>query len=437
MQTYLDSVYYHEHMLDITVVCKIFGVSRSGYYAWKNRQEDAAARKQKEESENALKEKVKRIIRKLGYVPGARTLKTLFFRDFDMCISRKRCGYLLAVMHLTANRPLKDAYKHQATHDHPYATEIDNLVNRNFFVGPRKVILTDITYLYYGPNRITFYLCVFKDAYTREILGAAVSQIIDVEHMVRPAYEQMMREHGSELKQPDIYLHSDQGSQYLSTTFQELLKTDEFVQSVSGRGNSLDNSPMESLFSRMKTAILAILALAGTYETAKELTLGYLDKYTNEIYQYDLGGLTPKEFYLYVTTGVYPCDRYFGVDASKLLPIDKLIEVRRLNAEKSAEKAREKAERDRAAGLSGVGKDPMAVVNRDHAILKKLLKEWDEVENNAVNQKEFLKKLLDRVDNAVDFITCADPELKKALWNKAEWKNHKELSYIYDMRGLF
>lgn len=45
-----------------------------------------------------------------------------------------------------------------------------------------------------------------------------------------------------------VYIHSDQGSQYLSTSFQELLNDDDFIQSMSARGNSYDNAPIESFF---------------------------------------------------------------------------------------------------------------------------------------------------------------------------------------------
>ena len=147
MQLFIDSTYYQTHMMDMTLVCRLFGVSRSGYYAWLTRQRDTETKRKKAESEDDLKEKVRQIIRKIGFVPGARTLKVHFWRRFALNVGRKKCGQLLSDMHLVANRPFKDAYKHQATHDHPYASPADNLVNRNFYIGPRKVILTSEQYL--------------------------------------------------------------------------------------------------------------------------------------------------------------------------------------------------------------------------------------------------------------------------------------------------
>jgi transposase len=141
--------------------CRMFGVSRSGYYAWKARIEDKdgkqAARKA---ADDYVKELMRLVIAKLGFVPGKRTFHIHLWRDHGEHVSVKRCRRLMKEMNLTASRPKKDAYKHQATHDHECASPV-NAVNQNFYIGPRKIILTDITYLYYGPNRTVFYLCVF------------------------------------------------------------------------------------------------------------------------------------------------------------------------------------------------------------------------------------------------------------------------------------
>ena len=106
-------------------------------------------------------------------------------------------------------------------------------------------------------------------------------------------------------------------------------------------------------------------------------------------------------------------------------------------AEEYAEKARNKAEQDRQAGLTGAGKDPMSVVNRDMNVLKKHLNEWIEAKEAAKQQEAFLKNLIGRVETAREFVTKAAEPLRQALYYKEEWKKHEELSYIYDMKGLF
>ena len=130
----------------------------------------------------------------------------------------------------------------------------------------------------------------------------------------------MMEKHGKEIKTDKVksYIHSDQGAQYLSADFKTLLSDDEFIQSNSFRGNSQDNAPCESFFSRMKNETLDIISRCKNFDTVKELIDGYMESYNNVRYQLPLAGLTPHEFYLYVTTGIYPLDNYFGVKADKL-----------------------------------------------------------------------------------------------------------------------
>ena len=98
---------------------------------------------------------------------------------------------------------------------------------------------------------VLLYTCLhvcFKDVYTTEILGHAVSSKMDVA-LIQEAFNNMMDDHKSEFpKDMEVYCHSDQGSQYLSTTFKQLLNENDFIQSMSRRGNSQDNAPMESFF---------------------------------------------------------------------------------------------------------------------------------------------------------------------------------------------
>lgn len=166
------------------------------------------------------------------------------------------------------------------------------------------IILTDITYLYYGKTRALCYLCVFKDAYTAEILGHTVVKDMSVA-LVREAYEVMIAWHGKEQKDTNVYIHSDQGSQYLSIEFQQLLSDEGFIQSMSARGNSQDNVLMESFFGKMITEIIDIITRCTDMKTVEELITGYMNVYNTQRYQYGLAGLTPNEYYQYCTADIY------------------------------------------------------------------------------------------------------------------------------------
>jgi transposase InsO family protein len=413
----------------------MFGVSDSGYYAWKARQLDKDGKQAaKRRERNDIKEKMRQIvIARNGVIPGKRTFRAELFRRYGLTVNVKRIAALMKEMHLVAQRPHKDAYKHQASHNHVCVAPA-NEVDQDFFIGPRRVILTDITYLYYGPCRDTFYLCVLRDAYTRENLGWDIGLNMTV-GLVKNAYGRMLGEHGDELnRNASVYVHHDQGSQYLSTTFKELLEDDGFIQSVSARGNSQDNAPMESFFGRLKTAILDMVARCRTFDDAKELVSGYIKAYNTEHYQYDLAALTPAEFYQYATTGIYPLDNYFGVPASVMMTNGDLKKVRRRYADDEAKKRRETAARKRE------GKrliDPLRIINRDQKLLDRFIRKWEESKETATTQIAHLREIVEKVRKALDFIAALPSEKYEELKDPLIWRNYEQLGYVFEMNELF
>lgn len=417
-------------------------MSSSGYYAWRKRREEESERRRKEREElRDTMERFRDIVRRLGFVPGKRTFRAHMFRDFGRVVSVRRCARVMRMMGLVANRPKKDAfkrdaYKGQARHDHRCAAPAD-LVGRGFEVGPRQVILTDITYLYRGEEAETFYLCCFKDAFTREILGAAARTKMDVA-LVKEAYDRMMEAHGSELGKDStsVYIHSDQGSQYLSTTFQELLGDDGFVQSCSRRGNSLDNSPMESFFAQMKCRVLDVIARCETVDAAIRMALGYVREYNTDIYQLELAGLAPAEYYVYVTEGIYPCDSYFGVEATELMPVSKLVEARLERRRERSEAARERAARRREKA-ERLPRSAPEMVQRDQNLLWRERNRWHDSMVQSQLQVEHIDSIIEKTYEAEEFLKGASDELLEELRDPQRWRDHKELGYVLEMRELF
>jgi transposase InsO family protein len=390
---------------------------------------------ERREADRIIMECFLEIIKTYGYVPGKRTFHTEMWRMFSRNVSIKRCKKIMHKMNLVPNRPKKDAYKHQATHDHVCASP-ENKVNQNFYIGPRRVILTDITYLYYGQNRTTFYLCVFKDAYTKEILGWSMNTRMTTD-LVKAAYDRMKAKHGKELRQKsEVFVHSDSGSQYLSTTFKQLLEDDGFVQSVSGRGNSQDNSPCESFFGKMKTALIDLVALCPNYSTAERLVNGYINSYNNEQHQYNLSGLTPAEFYSYVTTGIYPLDNYYGVKGTELRSVSELVADRRKKSEEKNAKVR-KAYARKNEERNRLKKTPKQIIARDQQLLRSWIRKWEENKTMTENQLTFLKATLEKTKAAANFLSSVSEEVYESLKIPQNWQKYPELDYIFDMKGLF
>ena len=249
-------------------------------------------------------------------------------------------------------------------------------------------------------------------------------------------YDVMMENHGHELRGAACVIHSDQGSQYLSTTFQRLLSDDGFLQSVSDRGNSQDNAPMESFFGRLKCELLDLVALCPDASTVSRMISGYIDAYNHRHYQYALAGLTPSEYYTYVTTGIYPVDNYYGIKATELMPIQALIAARRRAAEEKAKKYREASAKKRAMA-QGKKKDPEFVIARDQRILRREIAKWTRSKELALQQISHLREILELSQKARAYLMTASADLILQLYNGENWGAHPELAYIYKMRELF
>lgn len=421
-----------------TECLRMFGVSDSGYYAWRGRRDDIFGKQAEKKAErDAIKEKMRRvIIARNGVVPGKRTFRVELFRRYGITVNTKKISALMKEMNIQAQMPHKDAYKHQASHNHVCAAP-PNTVNQNFFIGPRRVILSDITYMYYGEYRTPFYLCAFRDAYTRENLGWSIGRYMSLK-LVEEAYRMMLKKHGDELedviKDNEVYIHHDQGSQYLSTSFTQLLHDDGFIQSVSARGNSQDNAPMESFFGRLKTAILDMVALCRDFESASMLVDGYMNAYNCEHYQYDLAGLTPEEFYQYATTGVYPLDNYFGVQAALMMTGGDLKKVRRRYADEEAAARREAAKKKREERRLI---DPRKVIERDLRILKNVILKWQGTELTASSQIRKMQAVLEKAMAAMEFLKTLTKEKLDELRQPLAWRQYAELDYVFLMNELF
>ena len=127
---------------------------------------------------------------------------------------------------------------------------VPNRLNREFRQEtPGKVLLTDITYLYYGQGNVA-YLSTILDASTNEILSYHVSGRLKLP-LVTETIEKLFRNKRISLH-PDAFIHSDQGAHYTSPTFQALLKKKGLGQSMSRKGNCWNNAPQESFFGHFK-----------------------------------------------------------------------------------------------------------------------------------------------------------------------------------------
>ena len=292
-----DAVSRDNNLLKINRLCEIAGVSRSGYYNWCASE---SKRRSREETDQKDFDLIIEAYQFRGYAKGARGIHMRLLH-MNRIMNVKKIRRLMRKYGLRCPIRKPNPYRQMARSmkTNNYAP---NVVNREFIQWPRKVLLTDITYLFYSGERC--YLSTILDSFTHEILAYQVSKSLKVDFVIKTV-DELIENNGSTLDNRTI-IHSDQGCHYTSSAFIEKLKDAEFVQSMSRRGNCWDNAPQESFFGHMKDEIADEIAKCNTFEQVKTQVDDWIDYYNTDRYQWDLFKLSPKEFCQYIETGIYP-----------------------------------------------------------------------------------------------------------------------------------
>ena len=293
-----DAVHKENNQLSISRLCEIAGVSRSGYYAWENA---VPIRVKREEADRKDFSLILEAYKFRGYAKGIRGIYMRLLH-VGIVMNRKKIQRLMEKYGLKCPYRGPNAYRQMAKRIKTN-TVFPNVVNREFVKGGvRKVLLTDITYIFYDGG--VCYLSTILDAFTREILAYELSTNLAV-GFVLETVEDLVKEYGCTLDDTTI-IHSDQGCHYTSNAFIQKLKDNHFVQSMSRKGNCWDNAPQESFFGHMKDEIKYEIAMMTTFGEVKAKIDDWIDYYNNDRYQWDLSKLSPREFYQYSVTGIYP-----------------------------------------------------------------------------------------------------------------------------------
>ncbi len=165
-----------------------------------------------------------------------------------------------------------------------------NILGRNFIAQrPNQKWVTDVTEFKIGSKKL--YLSPVMDLYNGEIIAYQTDN--------RPSFalvESMLHKAFERLRGPiHLVCHSDQGWQYQQPRYQQALKQRGIKQSMSRKGNCLDNAAMESFFGTLK----AELFYFKRFETVEELSVAldeYIRYYNHDRIKSKLGGLSPVEF---------------------------------------------------------------------------------------------------------------------------------------------
>jgi putative transposase len=236
----------------VRVLCRVLGVSPSGYYGWRGRQESQRSRE-----DRRLRVQIRAIHQQSRGVYGCPRIHAELRRQGVRC-SRKRVARVLREEHLQVR--YRRRYR-TTTHSGHRQAVAPNRLNQQFRVaGPDQVWAGDITYLWTQEGWL--YLAVVLDLFSRRVVGWAVSSRINTDltlQALRMALEQRQPPKG-------LLHHSDRGSQYAAGAYQSLLRHHSLDVSMSRAGNCFDNAVVESFFSTLKVELEGY----GRHETRQE-----------------------------------------------------------------------------------------------------------------------------------------------------------------------
>lgn len=274
----------------VTYLCKIAGVSRSGYYNYFSIKSQER-RKLQDEKDEISKENILKAYRFKRYKKGARQIKTTLAGQFKIVYNLKRIRRIMKKYGIVCPIRKANPYRRmmKATKEHRV---VPNQLNRQFKQGvPGKALLTDITYLKYGKSQKA-YLSTILDSSTNEIMAYHISD--------RPTMElatdtlRKLKKNRNFRKVKGALIHSDQGTHYTHPDFQKLVKKLGLIQSMSRRGNCWDNAPQESFFGHFKDEA-SIKSCQNFDELNKEIK-HYMKYYNHYRYQWKLKKMTPVQY---------------------------------------------------------------------------------------------------------------------------------------------
>jgi putative transposase len=218
----------------------IAGLPRTTYYYWKKHQSDLSIRD--DQLKSAIKTIFNRNFGKYGYPRITKELKSQGY-----VINHKKVYRLMQDMKLRAIGKRRHYNSYRGT----VGKIAPNIMEQQFHSEkPYQKLGTDVTQFNTKYGRL--YLSPVIDFHSREILAYDLSERPNF-NQIKRMLDRLVKKHGRHLQ--GAILHSDQGWQYQLLYYQKFLKDNQITQSMSRKGNSLDNSPTENFFGRLKTEI--------------------------------------------------------------------------------------------------------------------------------------------------------------------------------------
>lgn len=267
----------------VAVLCRVLGVSRAGYYAWRTRPPSDTARRRDHLAEHI------RVIHAEPYLHtygSPRMTRELNARGVACCVNT--VAKAMREAGIRATMPRRFVRTTDSTHRLPVSA---NVLDRHFTASrPNQKWAMDLTYVPTLEGWV--FLALVVDLFSRRIIGWAMDATM-TSRLVVDALGMAVSRRGTVT---GVIAHSDRGSQYASEHYQAELARHQMVGSMSGVGQCWDNAVVESTFGRMKGELVHHQKYA-TRDEAKASIFEYIEVFYNRVRRHStLEYMTPDEF---------------------------------------------------------------------------------------------------------------------------------------------
>jgi putative transposase len=266
----------------VKTLCRVLGVSRSGFHAWERR-----APSDRELADAWLGEQIRAIHDQSRQTYGARRVHAAL-RHRGVRVGRKRVERLMRTLRLSGLVPKR--YR-RTTMRVPGVRVANDLVERDFNPsGPNQLWVADIKYVRSWQGWL--YLAAVVDCYSRRVVGWSMRTDLETELVVDALEMAVARRRPA----TGLVHHSDQGSQYVSLIFGERCRDARIQLSMGSKGDAYDNAVAESFFASLEKDLLRRRSFA-TRDEARTAVFDYIETFYNPIRLHStLGYLSPAEY---------------------------------------------------------------------------------------------------------------------------------------------
>lgn len=270
-----------KHRYPIAKLCRVLQCSRNGYYSWIKLGRPEFKAFNPTTNHIVLQQYLK------DTRQGIRRLRMNIKKVYGVCLTNGTVYRYMRLNHVQSVIRKKKRKYDKLRHHH-----IPNLLQRDFSTtASNQKWSIDITYLFPLGRRL--YICAIKDLYDKSIIAYTLSIKNDNQIVLDTLFKACRAVPKVERKQ--LIIHSDQGYQFTSKPYKDILNDNCITHSVSYKGSCVDNVPIESWFSALKTESIYLYKHL-TEEKMREVVSDYVLYYNEERSQEQLKELTPIQY---------------------------------------------------------------------------------------------------------------------------------------------